>query len=222
MKPVFWLLLILAGLGLGETIWGVFVVTPMEQALFYSQKIFYYHVACAFMLFLAVAIAGGGSVWFLATRNARADRLALAAAEVAILFGAIVLISGSIWAKAAWSVWWKWEPRLTMSLLLWLVVVGAVLVRAFAGVGAERLTAGVLTMAVVVVPLIYYGVREGDNHPQAKVVQTLDLSMKATFWFSVLTFFLLLVLLIWQRVATLAAEARVVALADELEDRGVA
>lgn len=222
MKALFWILLGLVALGLGETIWGVFVITPMEQSLFYSQKIFYYHVACAFMLFLAVAVAGGGSIGFLATRSPRADRVALAAAEAAILFGAVVLITGSIWAKAAWSVWWKWEPRLTMSLLLWLVIVGAVMVRAFAGAGAERLAAGVLVFAVVAVPLIYFGVKEGDNHPQAKVVQTLDTSMKATFWFSVLTFFLLFILFVWQRAALLAAEARLAAIADELEDRGIA
>ncbi len=221
MKSTMWLLLVLAALGLASTIWGVFVTTPMEQSLFYSQKIFYYHVANAFMLFLAVMVAGGGSIAFLATRSPRADRVALAAAELAVLFGAVVLLTGSIWAKAAWSTWWKWEPRLTMSLLLWLVVLGAVMVRAFAGAGAERLAAGVLVFAVAAVPLIYFGVKEGDNHPQAKVVQTLDPSMKTTFWLSVATFLLLFGVMLWQRVAMLAAEARLVALAEELEDRGL-
>jgi len=207
----------LAAIGLALTVWGIFVITPMEQNLFYSQKIFYWHVPNAFMLFLAVFVCGIASIAFLRKRDHRYDDLGLAAAELSVLYGAIVLVTGSIWARAAWSTWWVWEPRLVTSLLLWLIMVGYVLVRRFAGAGAERLAAGLAIFGMVDVPLIYKGVSAGDRHPQAKVVQTLDPSMKLTFWLSVLTFLILFVALLLTRIQSARAERQL----REIHDRGL-
>lgn len=202
---------------LGFTIWNVFVVTPMEQELFYSQKIFYYHVPNAFMLFLAVGVCGLASVAFLKTRQPRWDDLGVASAELAVLFGAIVLVTGSIWARAAWSTWWVWEPRLVTSLLLWLIMVGYVLVRRFAGIGSERIGAGLAIFGTVGIPLIYKGVSAGDRHPQAKVVQTLDPTMLLTFWLSVLAFFLVFLAFVIVRVQNARAERQL----REIHERGL-
>jgi heme exporter protein C len=202
---------------LGFTIWNVFVVTPMEQELFYSQKIFYYHVPNAFMLFLAVGVCGLASVAFLKTRQPRWDDLGVASAELAVLFGAIVLVTGSIWARAAWSTWWVWEPRLVTSLLLWLIMVGYVLVRRFAGIGSERIGAGLAIFGTVGIPLIYKGVSAGDRHPQAKVVQTLDPTMQLTFWLSVLAFFLVFLAFVIVRVQNARAERQL----REIHERGL-
>jgi heme exporter protein C len=202
---------------LGFTIWNIFVVTPMEQELFYSQKIFYYHVPNAFMLFLAVGVCGVASVAFLKTRQPRWDDLGVASAEMAVLFGAIVLVTGSIWARAAWSTWWVWEPRLVTSLLLWLIMVGYVLVRRFAGIGSERIGAGLAIFGTVGIPLIYKGVSAGDRHPQAKVVQTLDSTMQLTFWLSVLTFFLVFLAFVIVRVQNARAERQL----REIHERGL-
>jgi heme exporter protein C len=202
---------------LAFTIWNIFVVTPMEQELFYSQKIFYYHVPNAFMLFLAVGVCGVASVAFLKTRQPRWDDLGVASAEMAVLFGAIVLVTGSIWARAAWSTWWVWEPRLVTSLLLWLIMVGYVLVRRFAGIGSERIGAGLAIFGTVGIPLIYKGVSAGDRHPQAKVVQTLDSTMQLTFWLSVLTFFLVFLAFVIVRVQNARAERQL----REIHERGL-
>jgi heme exporter protein C len=202
---------------LAFTIWNIFVVTPMEQELFYSQKIFYYHVPNAFMLFLAVGVCGVASVAFLKTRQPKWDDLGVASAEMSVLFGAIVLVTGSIWARAAWSTWWVWEPRLVTSLLLWLIMVGYVLVRRFAGIGSERIGAGLAIFGTVGIPLIYKGVSAGDRHPQAKVVQTLDSSMQLTFWLSVLTFFLVFLAFVVVRVQTARAERQL----REIHERGL-
>jgi heme exporter protein C len=210
------LAVIAAGL-LAFTIWNVFVVTPMEQELFYSQKIFYYHVPNAFMLFLAVGVCGLASVAFLKTRQPRWDDLGVASAELAVLFGAIVLVTGSIWARAAWSTWWVWEPRLVTSLLLWLIMVGYVLVRRFAGIGSERIGAGLAIFGTVGIPLIYKGVSAGDRHPQAKVVQTLDPTMQLTFWLSVLAFFLVFLAFVIVRVQNARAERQL----REIHERGL-
>ncbi len=121
----------LSAIGFAVTVWLIFTYTPLAETLYFNQKIVYYHVPHAFMLFAAVAACGLCSLVFLKTRKPAWDDVALATAEVAVAFGAVVLITGSVWGKVAWGVWWSWEKRLTMSLLLWLVLVGYVLVRRF-------------------------------------------------------------------------------------------
>jgi heme exporter protein C len=230
-------LAVLAALGFAYTVWGVFELTPLQvsnaadplnaqrgvpspASLFFNQKIFYYHVGNAFMLFMAVFTCGVASIGYLAKRRPSWDDVALAGAETAVLFGAVVLVTGSIWAKAAWDLWWVWEKRLTMSLLLWLVLVGYVLVRRFAGAGSERLAAGLAIFGMVAVPFIYIMVGKGDHHPQAGAngnVATLDPRMKGIFWLSVLTFFFWFLMLIISRVSSARAERRV----RELRERGL-
>jgi heme exporter protein C len=151
-KLVVPVLAVAAAICLAVSIHFIFVKAPLQYAftangrlngssLFFNQKIFYFHVAHAFMLFAAVGVAGVMSAVYLKTRNPRWDDVAAASVDVAVVFGAVVLATGSIWAKAAWDVWWNWEPRLTMSLLLWLILVGYSLVRKFAGPSADRVAA---------------------------------------------------------------------------------
>lgn len=227
---------VLGAVGLVITIWLIFTGTPLQYSwqdtpahrvladgsgsLFYNQKIFYYHVPHAFMMFLAVGIAGVCSILFLAKRDKRWDDIALAAAEVAVAFGAVVLLTGSIWAKAAWGHWWIWEKRLTMSLLLWLTLVGYVLVRRFAGASGDRIAAGMAVFAMIGVPFIYTMVGAGDNHPKAGSegnVATLDASMRGAFWLSVLTFFFWFLALVVTRVQSARMEREV----RELRERGL-
>ncbi len=211
----------LAIVGLVSTIWGVFVRTPMEKSLFYSQKIFYYHVPNAFMLFIAVFVCGIASLAVLKKRASSWDDVAVAAAELAVMYGAIVLATGSIWARPAWGTWWIWEPRLVTSLVLWLIMVGYVLLRRFAGPGSERLAAGLAVFGMVDVPLIYFGIKQGDSHPQAGVVQTLDASMRLTFWGSVLTFFFLFLAMLLYRVQGARAEREIRELRERALDAGL-
>lgn len=220
-SPAVPILAALAAGGLALTIWGVFVRTPMEKNLFYSQKIFYYHVPNAFMLFLSVIVCGVASLGVLKKRESKWDDVALASAELAVMFGAVVLCTGSIWARPAWGAWWIWEPRLVTSLVLWLIMVGYVLLRRFAGPGSERLAAGLAVFGMVDVPLIYFGVKSGDAHPQANVVQTLDTSMRLTFWGSVLTFFFLFLAMLLHRVQGAKAEREIRELRERALDAGL-
>ena len=215
---------LLSAVGFAVCVWMVFVVTPVADVLFFNQKIFYFHVANAFMLFLAVFVCGFASVVFLKKRTAKWDDVAIAGAEVAVMFGIVVLITGSIWAKAAWDVWWKWEKRLTMSLLLWLVLVAYVLVRRFAGASADRLAAGLAVFGCVGIPFIYFMVEKSDNHPQAGregVVATLGLDMKLAFWGSVVTFFLWFLALLISRIHSARAERELRELRESAMDAGV-
>ena len=214
---------ILAGLGavgfIG-TLWLVFVVVPPDKLLHFNQKIFYWHVAHAMTMFLAVGVAGVTSILYLRKRNPQWDDIAAASAEVAVFFGAAVLATGLIWAKAAWGVWWSWEKRLTMSLLEWLTLVGYVLVRRFAGVSADRLAAGLAIFAMIGVPFIYTMVSADDRHPQAGPqgnVMTLHGNMKWAMWLSVLTFVCWFCALTISRVGSVRAEREL----RELRERGL-
>lgn len=211
---------VLAALGFAVTIWLVFTYTPLAQDLFFNQKIFYYHVPHAFMLFAAVGACGFCSIVFLKTRHPKWDDIALASAEVAVALGAVVLITGSVWAKAAWDIWWSWEKRLTMSLLLWLTLVAYVLVRRFAGASADRLGAGLAAFGTVSLPFIYFMVDRSDRHPQAGSegnVATLTNEMRLVFWLSVLTFLFWFLALVIARVQSARSERQV----RELREKGL-
>ncbi|MGE0870260.1 MAG: cytochrome c biogenesis protein CcsA [Kofleriaceae bacterium] len=225
--PVF-CVLAAAGIALGVQL--VFIEAPLQyqvtngvlegNSLFFNQKIFYFHVAHAFWLFMAVFVSGVASIAYLRTRNPRWDDIASASTEVAVAFGAVVLVTGSIWAKAAWDVWWKMEPRLTMSLLLWLILVGYVLVRRFAGPSGDRIAAGMAIFGMIGVPFIYTMVRAGDSHPQAGkegVVATLGEGMRGPFWISVAAFLCWFIALMVFRVQGVRAEREV----RELRERGL-
>jgi len=194
----------LAAVGLPVVLWLAFYVTPLQNhpTLYFNQKIFYFHVPSAFMNFLAVFICGIYSILYLRGRKPEHDDIASAAAELGVLFGAIVLITGMIWGKASWHVWWQWEARLTTALLLWMILLAYVLVRKYGGPGSERLGAGLGVFAMLDVPLIYISVHIWRTvHPKTSVVPGLQGSMKLAFWLGVFAFLMLFLLLLRVRVA---------------------
>ena len=221
---------VIAGLGIAYAVYLVFFVTPLQyglgengrlngSSLFFNYKIFFFHVAHAFVLFTTVFVSGTASIIYLKTRNPKWDDIALSATEVAVAFGAAVLLTGSIWAKAAWDVWWNWEPRLTTSLLLWLILVGYVLVRRFAGPSADRVAAGMAIFGMLGVPFIYTMVGQ-DSHPGAGangVVATLGPGMRGTFWFAIGMFHIWYAALVMLRLQGTRAEREV----RELRERGL-
>ena len=193
-----------------------------DRELFFNQKIFYYHVACAFMLFAATITCGVTSLLYLRKRQPRHDDVAQAAGELAVLFGAIVLVTGSIWGKAAWDRWWDWDARLTTSLLLWLTMVGYVLVRQYGGAGSERMAAGLAVFATVNIPLVYFSVRIWRTlHPKTSVVPELEGGMRAAMWSSVALFAVFYVLLLRLRTHAARAERRLTELRERALDAGL-
>jgi heme exporter protein C len=142
-------------------LWLVFVVVPTEREMGIVQRIFYFHVGSAWVAFLGfftVAAASGVYLW---NRSHAADRLAHAAAEVGVLFCTIVLITGPIWARPIWGVWWTWDPRLTMTVILWAIYASYLMLRAFGGEDdAVRRYAAVLgIVGVIDIPIIRVSVR---------------------------------------------------------------
>jgi heme exporter protein C len=201
----------------------IFFEAPMQHdMLFFNQKIFYYHVPMWFVLFLAVIICGVSSLLYLKRRDGRYDDVALAAAEISVLFGAAGLITGSIWAKVAWGAWWVWDARLTTSLLLWMLMLGYVLVRKYGGPGSERLAAGLGVFAMIDIPLIYFSVRIWRTyHPDTSTVPGLDPAMRPAFWLSVLLFFVFFAMLMAARIGQVRATRRVHACRERALDAGL-
>ena len=139
------------------------------------QKIFYFHVPCAFMLFLSAFVCAGGSVAYLFKGSEAGDRVAAAAGEIAVLFGACMLTSGPLWGRKAWGVWWQWDTRLTTSFLLFMMMVAYLLARHYGGPAGRKLAAALALFAAISVPVVYKSVDMARTiHPQTTVVTTLD------------------------------------------------
>jgi heme exporter protein C len=182
---------------------------PYEATMGLVQKIFYYHVPAWMVMFAAVFICGAASAVFLFKQSPRADRIAVAAAEIAVVFGLVGLITGPLWGRKAWGVWWQWDARLTLSLVLWLVFAAYLLLRRYAGAGAERLAAGVALFGLANVPFVYLSVNWWRTiHPTTSVVPTLGPGMRGAFWFCALAFMILMLLLLALRVRLEEQRAR--------------
>jgi heme exporter protein C len=174
---------------------------PLESAMGLVQKIFYFHVPSWFVMFTAAFICGIQSVIFLFKGRPRADRIANSAAELAVVFGMIGLVTGPLWARKAWGVYWQWDAKLTLSLVVWLIFVAYLLLRKFGGPGSEKLAAAVALFGMANIPFVYVSVNIWRTmHPLNTVVPTLVAGMRGPFWFSVLAFMLLFVLLLTLRI----------------------
>jgi heme exporter protein C len=115
------------------------VLAPREAEMGDVQRLFYFHMPSAWIaLGPAFTCVFGFSIAYLVTRKLRYDRVAGAAAEIGVVFTTITLVTGPLWAKPAWGVFWTWEPRLTTTLILWFIYVGYLLLRSVALPGHKR------------------------------------------------------------------------------------
>ena len=174
---------------------------PYESTMGLVQKIFYFHVPVAIMLFVAAFTCGFASIGYLRKGRASSDRLAEAAAELTVLFGLVVLVTGPLWARKAWGVWWQWDARLTSTLVLWLLFNAYLLLRRYGGPGSEKLAAGVAIFGMCNVPFIYWSVNVWRTlHPKTTVVPTLGPDMRFPFYWCMAAFLLLFLALLGTRV----------------------
>jgi heme exporter protein C len=174
---------------------------PYESTMGLVQKIFYVHLPSAWVFLLAAIVCGIASARFLFRGDPRHDRLAWAAAELVVVFGIITLVTGPLWARKAWGVWWQWDVRLTSSLMGWMVSVAYLLLRQFGGPGSDKLAAGLALFGMANVPFIYISVNYWRTiHPTTSVVPTLPTSFGLPLWLSAVTFILLFTLLLKLRV----------------------
>jgi len=146
-------------------VWGFYqaiYVAPEDAMQGEIYRIIFYHVPSASVAFLFFAISLAGSIGFLSFRRGHAewaqisDAWALAGAEVGVVFCTVVLITGPIWGRRAWGIWWTWDARLTTTLVLWLIYVSYLLLRRFAaGPQVQTLAAALGIFGALDVPIVY-------------------------------------------------------------------
>ena len=192
---------------------------PYEATMGLVQKIFYYHMPSAWMFLTGAIVCGVASARFLASGDPRHDRLAIAAAELTVLFGLLTLVTGPLWARRSWGTWWVWDARVTSSLVGWMISWAYLILRRYGGPGSEKLAAGVALFGMANVPFIYISVNYWRTiHPPTSVVPTLPVSMGAPLYFCVVTFLLLFILLLRMRVRLEEQRGRLDALYLSVDD----
>lgn len=168
MKRIFPILGVLTAFLLSYGLYQALVVAPTEQTMGNVQRIFYYHVPSAWTAFLLFALNFGASIVYLARRNQKADILALVGAEVGLVFLTVNLVTGPIWARPVWGIWWTWDWRLTSTLIVWLIYVSYLMLRRFAAGGQTAVLAAALGIfGALCVPFVYFSIWYfRTQHPQ--------------------------------------------------------
>ncbi len=192
---------------------------PYEASMGLIQRIFYYHVPSAIVMFLSAFVCGIASAVYMAKRSPGADATAVSAAELVVVFGLIVLVTGPIWARKAWGVWWQWDARLTSALVLWLIFVSYMMLRRFAGAGSEMLAAAVGVFGMANVPFVYWSVNVWRTiHPNTNVVKSLSPEMRLPFAWCAVAFLILYVALLLTRLRLERSQMALEAAYAEIED----
>ena len=165
------------GLGLAlmiAALYMVFMYVPTDKHTGIVQRIFYFHVPSAWVGFLAFLITFIFSIRYLWKRDMKCDTIAHASAEVGVVFTTLVLITGPIWAKPVWGIWWTWDARLTTSLVLWLIYVAYLLVRSYTAEPAQgaRFGAVIAIIGFIDVPIVFLAVNLWrTQHPSTMIFE---------------------------------------------------
>ena len=200
----------------------VFFFTSMDVTTGAVQKIFYYHVSSAWVGMLAFIVAAVVGVIYLVKRDCKWDVVSLAGIEVGMVFTLITIVTGSIWARPTWGTWWQWDPRLTTATVMELAYAAYLMLRAGIEDPERRARFGAVyaIIAVVTVPMTFFSIRFLRSiHPvvidggSSSAVGGFNMSpdMVRTFMFSLLTFTVIFVDVLWHRI-------RLGMLADEVEE----
>ncbi len=206
----------------------IFCVAPTEREMGDVQRIFYFHVPCWWVAYGGFFAVAGASAVYLWKGSPAADRLALASAEVGVLFCTLGLVTGPLWARPIWGVWWTWDPRLTMALILWAIYVAYLMLRAFGGEtdAVARYAAVLGIVGIVDIPVIHVAVRLLQGmHPS--VLQTreggsglADPMMRQTLYVASVAMLLVGGWLVALRVRVERMAAEVARLRSEVEEAG--
>jgi heme exporter protein C len=189
----------------------VFLYAPVERVMGLVQKVFYFHVATAWVGMLSFLVAAIAGVVFLRSHNLEWDVVEVASVEIGIVFLLIALVSGSIWARPIWNTWWTWDPRLTTVTVMELIYAAYLMLRQ----GIEeperraRFAAVYAIVGVISVPLTFMSIRIfrtihpvliGNSDPTAVGAFDMTPKMGLTFGFALLTFSVIFAALLWHRI----------------------
>lgn len=186
-------------------LYAAFIYAPREATMGDVQRIFYFHLAAAWMMMLAFGVVFAGSILYLAKKDRKWDIVAASSAEIAVVFSFVVMTTGPIWAKSAWGAWWTWDPRLTSTLVLWIVFIGYLMLRGSITDRSRRASISAVygIVGFVDVPIVFMSIRWWRTiHPQ--LFNGIDMQMAPTMILTlmicVVAFSLLYVFFLLQRV----------------------
>jgi len=204
VAPIARVIGIVAVLNIAVGLYMALFYAPQEKTMGDAQRIFYFHVPSAWIGFLAFFVVFVASIMFLWKRERKWDALALAAAEIGVVFITLVLLTGPLWAKKAWGACWVWDARLTTSLILWMIYIGYLMLRSTAENERRARFAAVLAIiGFLDVPIIYFSVQLWrTQHPELLIGASGGLApqMTQTLMVCLLSFTLLFAYLLIQRV----------------------
>lgn len=185
-------------------IYLVFFYAPEEKTMGIIQKIFYFHVASAWISFLAFFLTFLYSIAYLLKNRLYYDEIAFSSVEVGILFCTIVLLTGPLWAKPVWGAYWTWDPRLSTTLILWFIYASYLLLRKFIEDEKKKATFSAILgiIGFIDVPLVYFSIKWFRTiHPDVfRNDGGLERTMLYTLFFSLFAFTLLFINLLIKRI----------------------
>ena len=193
------------------SLWMVFFYAPTEAVMGNVQRVFYYHVATAWVGMLGFMAAGVAGIAYLRKNDMKWDIVSMAAVEISLVFFFITIILGSIWARPVWNTWWTWDPRLTTATVVELVYAAYLLLRQGIEDPERRARFGAVYTIVgfISVPLTFVSIRLlrtihpvviGSSDPSAEGSFNMTGPMKTAFFFSLFTFSVIFVTLLWHRI----------------------
>ena len=164
-------------------LYTIFIYAPVEKTMGVIQKIFYIHVPSAFLAYLAFFITFIASIIYLYRKDPKWDTVAHCAVETGVIFCTIVLITGPIWARPIWNVWWTWDPRLTTTLILWFTYVAYLMLRRSVKENRRANLAAVFgIIGFINVPITFFSIRLWRTiHPVVITSQGLNMSWPMKF-----------------------------------------
>lgn len=210
------ILSILTPFSLIAALYFAFIFAPTEATMGTVQRIFYFHVPAGIVSYVAFIVVGIGSLMFLYSRDSRWDRLAYCSAEIGVLFASINILMGMLWAKPVWLIWWTWDARLTLQLLLALIFIAYLMLGAYVSDPMKRasLQAVIGILGASDVPLNYMAIRLWrTQHPEPVIAggadSGLDPSMYIALAVSAVAILLLYTYLLRKRLAIEASSEEV-------------
>lgn len=188
----------------------VLIWAPQEAIMGDVQRVFYFHVAAGWvgaLAFLVTAIVGG---IYLARGEQRWDRIAVASVEIGVVFTIINIVTGSIWARPIWNTWWTWDPRLVTATIMLLIYIAYIMLRQGIEDPDRRARFGAVygIVGFISVPITFASIRifrtihpvvVGSSDPTALGAFDMNAEMRVAFFFSLFTFTLIYITLLWYR-----------------------
>jgi len=206
-------------------LYAIFIYAPVEKTMGVVQKIFYFHVPAAFLAYLAFFITFIASIFFLFRKDSKWDTVAHCAVETGVIFCTIVLITGPIWAKPTWNVWWTWDPRLTTTLILWFTYVAYLMLRRSVKENQRaNLSAVFGIIGFINVPITFFSIRLWRTiHPVIITSRGLNMSwpMKLTLIITIIAFCFLFFSLLVSRIRLERLKMRIAEINEIMEDMNI-